>query len=95
VEACADDGLGVEDLRWTTWTGSTATGYGTLWEKLCVPNCAEGKIGTYPVAVTLSGVEASAQGPWFSVLTVTWQAGRPPNATPESYPLQPPTPAAT
>lgn len=85
--ACADDGLGVQDMTWGTWAASAATGQGRLWEKLCVPNCAEGKTGTYPVAVTLSAVRSSASGPWFSRLTVTWEGQRPPGTTPSSFPL--------
>jgi hypothetical protein len=89
--ACADDGLGVERISWTDWAGTIATGQGMFWQKLCQPNCAEGKIGTYPVAVALSAVKSSPQGPWFSHLTVTWEGARPPGTTPSSYPLTPPT----
>jgi hypothetical protein len=88
--ACADDGLGVQDMTWGTWAASAATGQGKLWEKLCVPNCAEGKTGTYPVAVTLSAVRSSASGPWFSRLTVSWEGQRPPGTTPSSFPLPKP-----
>src|SRR5262249_55252758 len=60
--ACADNGWGVEDMAWTSWTASAATGRGTFWEKLCKPDCADGKIGTYPAAVALSAVKTSSQG---------------------------------
>jgi len=85
--ACADDGLGVEDMTWNDWTASAAAGQGRLWEKLCQPNCAEGKIGTYPVAVALSAVRSSSSGPWFSRLTVAWKGRRPPGTLPGSFPL--------
>jgi hypothetical protein len=88
--ACADNGLGVENMTWTSWTTSAATGKGTLWEKLCKPDCADGQIGTYPVAVTLSAAKTSPQGQWFSRLTVTWEATRPPNQTPDSFLTPPP-----
>jgi hypothetical protein len=88
--ACADNGLGVENMTWTSWTTSAAAGQGTLWEKLCKPNCAAGHIGTYRVAVTLSAVKTSSQGPWFSRLTVTWEATRPPGQTPVSFLTSPP-----
>jgi hypothetical protein len=88
--ACADDGLGVQDMAWTSWTASAATGQGTLWEKLCQPNCAEGKIGHYPVTVTISAVRTSKQGPWFSTLTISWDGTRPPNSTPDSFQLAAP-----
>jgi hypothetical protein len=88
--ACADAGIGVQDMIWMTWTAKAATGSGLLWEKLCVPDCATGKIGYYPVGVTLSAVRGSAKGPWFSELTVSWQGSRPPNQTPDAFPLMPP-----
>jgi hypothetical protein len=88
--ACADAGIGVQDMTWMTWTAATATGSGLLWEKLCVPDCAAGKVGYYPVDVTLSMVRASAKGQWFSELTVSWQGSRPPNQTPGTFTLMPP-----
>ena len=88
--ACADDGLGVENMAWTSWTASAATGRGMFWEKLCKPDCADGKIGTYPVAVKLSALKTSSQGPGFSRLTVTWEGIRQPSATPDSFLLTPP-----
>ena len=88
--ACADAGIGVQDMTWVTWTTTAATGSGLLWEKLCVPDCATGKIGYYPVDVTLSAVRASAKGQWFSELTVSWQGSRPPNRTPDAFTLMPP-----
>jgi hypothetical protein len=88
--ACADDGIGVQDMLWMSWTATAAKGSGLLWEKLCVPDCAAGKVGYYPVVVTLSLVRASAKGQWFSELTVSWQGSRPPNQTPEAFTLTPP-----
>ena len=88
--ACADAGIGVQDMLWMSWTATAATGSGLLWEKLCVPDCATGKIGYYPVDVTLSAVRASAKGQWFSELTVSWQGSRPPNQTPDTFTLMPP-----
>ncbi len=88
--ACADAGIGVQDMLWMSWTATAATGTGLLWEKLCVPDCANGKMGYYPVAVTLSAVRASAKGHWFSELTVSWQGSRPPNQTPDTFTLMPP-----
>lgn len=88
--ACADAGIGVRDMLWGSWTLTTATGSGLLWEKLCVPDCATGKIGYYPVDVTLSAVRSSAKGPWFSELRVSWEGSRPPNQTPDTFQLTPP-----
>jgi len=88
--ACADDGIGVQDMLWTSWTATAAKGSGLLWEKLCVPDCAAGRVGYYPVDVTLSSVRSSAKGHWFSELTVSWQGSRPPNQTPDTFTLMPP-----
>jgi hypothetical protein len=85
--ACADDGLGLEKMTWNSWAAPIATGRGMLWEKLCHPNCAEGKVGTYPVDVTLSAVKSSSSGPWFSRLTVAFQGQRPPGTLPSSFGL--------
>jgi hypothetical protein len=89
--ACADDGWGVEHMTWNDWTATTATGQGTFFEKLCKPNCAEGKIGYYPVSVTLSVVKTSPQGRWFSSLTASFPGARPPGIIPPSFSLMPPT----
>jgi hypothetical protein len=89
--ACGDDGIGVENLTWTSWAGSAAAGRGSLWENLCQPNCATGKVTTYPVAVTLAVVKTSSQGPWFSHLMVAWLGNRPPNSTPDTFGLWPPS----
>jgi hypothetical protein len=88
--ACADNGWGVEDLTWTSWTTSAAVGHGVFWDKLCKPSCATGKIGTYPVAIRLSAVKTTARGRWFSRLTLTWKASRPPRSVPDSFRLIPP-----
>jgi hypothetical protein len=91
--ACGDGTIAVVDLTWNSWTATTATGQGMFWENRCVPDCADGKAAEYPAVVTLSAVETSAKGPWFSQLTVAWQANRPPNHTPDNYTL--PSPAAS
>ena len=79
--ACADDGIGLQDMHWTLWGIGRATGYGMEWEKLCQPNCAEGKIGYYPVSVVLSG-DAPVNGQSavrYITLTVTYTTqARPP-----------------
>jgi hypothetical protein len=91
ILACADSGIGIQDLNWTSWTASTATGSGLLWENLCTPSCADGAYGHYPVTVTLTTVADSAKGAWFSRLALTWDGSRPANQTPDSYQLMRPT----
>lgn len=92
VPADAGSGIGVQDLTWTGWNASSATGRGVFRENECVPtaSCGPAQFSRYPVMVTLSAVKASADGRWFSRLTVTWAAARPPNQTPDSFTLTPP-----
>ncbi len=56
--ACADDGVGLTGLHWTSWTSELASAYGTEWENDCQPNCAAGHIRDYPVQVELWGSAA-------------------------------------
>ena len=48
VEACADHGMGVTKIHWTTWTTSRAAGVGTLWYNDCHPYCAAGHVHYVP-----------------------------------------------
>jgi len=53
--ACADNGLGLTHLHWTSWTPELASAYGTEWENDCKPNCAQGHFHYYPVVAVLWG----------------------------------------
>ena len=53
---CADGGIFVEKIQWSTWSKEGATGTGIYSENLCEPNCAEGKRVTAPVKLTLSNL---------------------------------------
>jgi hypothetical protein len=55
VLACADDGIGLQGLHWTSWTAELASGYGTLYENDCTPNCADGHVHHYRALATLWG----------------------------------------
>lgn len=71
VMACADNGFGIGELRWATWTANSATGSGTTWYKDCKPDCADGKIVQTPnVHVTLTQpVRGATGGLVWSVIT--------------------------
>ena len=58
IITCADAGIGVKDLRWTSWTPKLASGYGTFWENDCNPNCARGHFHYYPSLEVLWGSAA-------------------------------------
>lgn len=54
VLTCGDAGLVATKLQWSQWGASQAKGSGTGEEKVCTPNCAEGKVAKGKMEVTLS-----------------------------------------
>ena len=55
IITCADAGIGVRDLHWTSWTPKLASGSGTFWENDCTPYCAAGHFRYYPSLEVLWG----------------------------------------
>jgi hypothetical protein len=55
IVTCADAGIRLENLRWSSWTPKLASGYGTFRENDCTPNCAEGHFHSYPSLEVLWG----------------------------------------
>ena len=53
---CADGGLYVEKIKWSTWRQEGATGSGILSENLCEPSCAEGQRVVAPVNLSLTNL---------------------------------------
>ncbi len=79
--ACADGGLGLTGLHWTSWTPRLASAYGTEWEKVCTTSCASGHIDDYPVVVEFLGSAAVKGHPGefrYTEATITYTAARPP-----------------
>jgi hypothetical protein len=55
ILACADLGSIVQDLNWTSWTSTKATGTGTWVYNDCTPDCASGHSRSLPGAqITLT-----------------------------------------
>jgi hypothetical protein len=52
----------INDLSWTGWGSSGATGSGTMRLNNCEPNCAEGKLSPYQATVTLSDLTSYGSG---------------------------------
>ena len=81
VLTCADAGIGLERMRWTSWTQKLASGYGSEWENDCRPNCAAGHLHHYPVLAVLWG-SGSVQGHpaerRYTQLTLIYTGARPP-----------------
>ncbi len=78
--ACADNGIGLTHLHWTSWTPELASAYGTEWRNDCKPNCAAGHIHHYPVRAMLWG-SATVQGHpaerRYTEATLSYPKGRP------------------
>lgn len=54
VLACGDAGSWLSKLKWSSWSGTQASGTGTYNQNNCTPNCVNGHINRGPVKVTLS-----------------------------------------
>jgi hypothetical protein len=72
VLACADYGSILENLHWSSWTPTAATGSGTYSYKICVPDCAAGGTANAPASVALGGPISTSQGAEFSRITWTY-----------------------
>ena len=78
--ACADDGMGLTQLHWTSWTPELASAYGTQWQNDCQPNCATGHIRDYPVVAMLWGSATVKGHPGerrYTEVTISYPKGRP------------------
>ena len=73
---CADGGIFVEKIRWSTWNKDGATGLGIYSENLCEPNCAEGKRFTAPVNITLSNLTKQNDKYYLRTLDITTSDGK-------------------
>ena len=73
---CADGGLYVEKIKWSTWTKDGATGVGIFSENLCEPNCAEGRRVEAPVNVVLSNLTEQNGKYYLRTLDITTLDGK-------------------
>jgi hypothetical protein len=90
--ACADAGMGLQSVRWTSWAPMTASGYGTFYENTCTPDCASGHFRRYPVLATLWGASGVAGHPAdlrYTRLTLLFTGDRPPLFTGPGQPAYP------
>jgi hypothetical protein len=55
---CADYGVVLTGMHWTSWTSHLASGYGTVHEDDNYPNHADGRVYNVPALVTLWGSAA-------------------------------------
>ena len=70
VLACADYGVILEALHWTSWTTTSATAVGALVYNDCTPDCAQGQHHNVPntqVVLTVPVRGATGQLVWSEV----------------------------
>jgi hypothetical protein len=73
---------------WATWTNTMATGTGKVWEKNCIPNCAQGTIGYYPASMSLFGIKYVApNGSLFTHMAVVYHGTGPGGHTTDNFAL--------
>jgi hypothetical protein len=73
---CADGGIYVEKIKWSTWSQDGATGSGIFSENLCEPSCAEGKRVTAPVNLILSNMTEQNGKYYLRTLDITISDGK-------------------
>ena len=73
---CADGGIYVEKIQWSTWGQEGAAGIGIFSENLCEPNCAEGQRVTAPVKITLSNLTKQNDKYYLRTLDITTSDGK-------------------
>jgi len=73
---CADGGIFVEKIQWSTWSQEGATGTGIYSENLCEPSCAEGKRVTAPVKLTLSNLTGYKGKIYLRTIDISTQNGK-------------------
>ena len=73
---CADGGLYVEKIKWSTWSKEGATGSGVFSENLCEPSCAEGQRAEVPVKLRLTNLTEHNGKYYLRTLDITTTDGK-------------------
>ena len=82
ILSCADAGIWLGRLRWSSWNRTRAVASGDFSENTCTPTCSAGHAVTRPVTVTLSAPQTcpGRAHPAFRRATFTFPSGAPPYA---------------
>jgi len=59
---CGDGNTVLAGLSWSSFGGASASAKGTFKMNTCEPNCASGKVVSYPVSVTATGARSCKAG---------------------------------
>ncbi len=79
VLACGDAGLTATKMQWKQWSSTRASGVGTGEEKVCTPNCANGRVAKGRMQLLLSQPRLCSQDGkrHFTKIRYTWPNGAP------------------
>ena len=81
ILTCADANDALTALHWVSWAASQAFGTGTETVNTCTPDCADGKLVSYPALITLWRPESLPGHPgarYFTRITRIYPSNRPP-----------------
>ena len=81
ILTCADANDALTVLHWVSWAASQAFGTGTETVNTCTPDCADGKLVSYPALITLWRPESLPGHPgvlYFTRITRIYPSNRPP-----------------
>lgn len=70
--ACGDGNAFLQDLSWSTWTATGASGSGTFTHNTCTPDCADGTFVSVPATVTLAYPTQTSAGLEFASVRYTF-----------------------
>jgi hypothetical protein len=74
---CADAGVIIKKVKYSSYGAKTATGTGTAVVNLCEPNCAAGKTKNYRVKFTLSKVTQCGDSYQFRKIRFSYTGDKP------------------
>jgi hypothetical protein len=81
ILTCADANDALTGLHWASWADGQAFATGTETVNTCTPDCADGKLVSYPALITLWRPEPLPGHPgvrYFTRMTRIYPANRPP-----------------
>jgi hypothetical protein len=81
VLTCADANDALTALSWVSWANNFAFGLGTEKVNTCTPDCADGKLVSYPALITLwrpKPIPGHAGLRYFTRITRVYPSNRPP-----------------
>jgi len=69
---CADGGMYIDQIEYSSWDNSSATATGIFFSNDCEPDCASGSLISNPVKIKISGTRQDASGTMiFTDLAIT------------------------